>query len=86
MAGRAMTMEMADGLRDVAKWIRAKDPLATNWVYCERAADLISMMTDMLAVLEWYAGDGSTYDGIDVGQRARAILAKAGTKLPESGA
>lgn len=24
--------------------------------------------------LRWYAGDGSTYDGIDIGQRARAAL------------
>ena len=29
----------------------------------------------LVAALEWYAGDGSTYDGIDVGQRARAALA-----------
>jgi hypothetical protein len=30
--------ELAAGLRDVAKWIKHKDPLATNWIYCERAA------------------------------------------------
>lgn len=28
--------------------------------------------------LRWYAGDGSTYDGIDVGQKARAVLERYG--------
>lgn len=31
--------ELAQGLRDTARWIRAKDPLATNYLYCLQAVD-----------------------------------------------
>lgn len=33
------------GLRDTAKWIRATDPLATNFIYCLQAADALAALT-----------------------------------------
>src|SRR3569833_663318 len=34
--------ELAEGLRDTARWIRAQDPNATNYIYCLRAAEALS--------------------------------------------
>jgi Zn ribbon nucleic-acid-binding protein len=42
----------------------------------KRAQDTESENERLRAALEWYAGDGSTYDRIDVGQRARAALGR----------
>ena len=39
-------------------------------------AALIAAAPDLLDALRWYAGDGSTYDGIDIGQRAREVIAQ----------
>jgi hypothetical protein len=36
--------------------------------------EFVEEVARLRAALEWYAGDGSTYDGIDVGQRAREAL------------
>lgn len=48
-------------------------------VRAERAESELAVIreraTVLVEALRWYAGDGSTYDGIDVGQRARAALA-----------
>ena len=38
--------------------------------------DLQAEIERLREALRWYAGDGSTYDGIDVGQRARAALSE----------
>lgn len=37
-----MSEELAQGLRDTAKWIRSKDPLATNYLFCLQAAAILS--------------------------------------------
>jgi hypothetical protein len=36
--------------------------------------ECVEEIARLRAALEWYAGDGSTYDGIDVGQKAREAL------------
>jgi hypothetical protein len=36
----------------------------------------LKRIEELERALRWYAGDGSTYDGIDIGQRARAVLEK----------
>ena len=37
-----MSEVLAQGLRDTAKWIRSKDPLATNYLFCLQAAETLS--------------------------------------------
>lgn len=38
-------LALASGLRDTATWIRSKDPLATNWLYCVQAADALEALS-----------------------------------------
>lgn len=50
-----------------------------------RVTALEAEIARLRAALEWYAGDGSTYDGIDVGQRARQALSLSSTKDENDG-
>lgn len=58
---------------------RATDERLTYLKHAERKARARAdraehQLAKAQEALKWYAGDGSTYDGIDIGQRARSAL------------
>lgn len=40
---------LIEGLRDTARWIRAKSRLATNYLYCVQAADALEALSTPMA-------------------------------------
>jgi hypothetical protein len=46
--------------------------------------ECVEEIARLRAALEWYAGDGSTYDGIDVGQRAREALTRENFQIAKA--
>lgn len=68
----SMTTAYTDRIADLEH--RLADLFRVAAHHQDRADEAERQLAEARAALEWYAGDGSTYDGIDVGQRARAVL------------
>jgi hypothetical protein len=67
------------GLRDTAKWIAAKDPLATNHIYCTQAADEIERLREALERIASHTGRRMVPAGrrlIDVTHRDLSEIAR----------
>ncbi len=77
----SLRLSERDDAREQAASFQAMYRQACDWRDAKiaaaeaRALKAESQVAEAKAALRWYAGDGSTYDGIDVGQRARSTLA-----------
>lgn len=69
-------MSMLDAYRDRIRELEAENRRLAKErdEFRSLYAHLSVYTTTLTEALKWYAGDGSTYDGIDVGQRARKAL------------
>ncbi|WP_262027585.1 hypothetical protein [Microvirga sp. Mcv34] len=67
---------MLDAYRDRIRELEAENRRLTKErdEFRSLYAHLSVYNTTLTQALKWYAGDGSTYDGIDIGQRARSAL------------
>lgn len=77
MSDSDLVKRLMDASVKVATLIGSKNP-AVILELGECIEELITLMARVAKLeeaLRWYAGDGSTYDGIDVGLRAREALA-----------
>lgn len=74
--------DLAAGLRDTAKWIRSRDPIATNYLFCLQAADAIERLREALIHAERILSgelDGESVDNLGL-EHIREALAQGGAE------